>query len=100
MPDYTAGVSVAVGATVTATVDSVYMGNCSVSGSKADLTVNLYDENGVQISEVGNRYISSSGTAAFASASIPVPKGYAVKLAAADNLKYSALYPLKGVSNA
>jgi hypothetical protein len=102
MPDYTAGVSVAVGATVTATVDSVYMGYCSVStsGGKTSISVKLYDENGEQITEAGNRYITSSGTASFASASIPVPKGYAIKLETGENLKYSVLYPLKGVSNA
>lgn len=71
---------------------------CSQRRIYAYCYVEILDvDDNIVVSDFGNaiRYQNAAGS--LASTSIPVPKGYKVKIVAADGVSLCAFYPMKGV---
>lgn len=101
MPDYSAGISVSTtaGTIYTATKDGYFIVSCSTSNAYVFCIVDILDgNNNIVIPGIGNmvRYQNASGSVA--SFSIPLPKGYKVKISEVAGVNQCAFYPLKGVN--
>lgn len=98
MPDYTAGISIAMSTTYVATVDSFVVARASNTSMGSDSLVRIFfnDSNGDFLFNLANRYNMSGATSA-ASVTLPIPKGYSVTLDYISN-GTCYIYPLKGAN--
>ena len=97
MPDYSAGVSVAItaGTTYTATVDGIFVGLGNASNAGSYVRFYVRDSNNTEIGRFGNYSPIRSNETVSASCIVPLPKGYKIEMIAAANA-ICTFYPLIG----
>lgn len=97
MPDYSAGVSVAIttGTTYTATVDGIFVGLGNAVNAGSYVRFYVKDSNDTEIGRFGNYSPIRSGDTVSASCIVPLPKGYKIEMLASANA-ICTFYPLVG----
>ena len=99
MPDYSAGVAVPAtnGKVYTAPTDGYFIISCNAANAYVYCYLQILDStNKVVVGTFGNAIRYSSGQDSLASSSVPIPKGYKVKIVEVQGATLCKFFPLKG----